>query len=1053
MSALRRTARLAAALGFLALTAFGLASGDQITDGRWLAILGAAWLLLVLATWVRPPAAIPTVGRTTIRTAVVLATVFAVVSLQLLRIQIVTREATADRVAIAPNGDVAGNPRRQQADLRVQRGRVYDRNGVILADSVREGELWRRVYPEPESAYVVGYYAPLQYGTTGLEATYDAELTGQSTGSPLTWLERDVLHQPQQGDDLILTLDAGLQRTAHALLDGRTGAAVLIDVRTGAVLVLASNPSWDPNALFAASPAEAVEASAYWQALTDDPALPLVTRATSGLYPPGSTFKVVTAGAAIEAGFTTPDEVYEDDGDLDIDGRVIVENNRPDPSQTEWTLTEGLVWSLNVVFAQVGLQLGPEQMRDYASAFGFGDSIPFDLPVAISQLEITPGYIDNPVALADTAFGQGQLLATPLQMALVAASYANGGVIPEPYLVDRVVTPDGQVIERAEPERWRQPVSAETAAQTREMMIASASDGYAAGAAIPGLVVGGKTGTAETGDGEPHAWFIGFAGDPAPRYAVAVVLEHGGSGLAGALTVGRDLLATAFGNEVGSRAPDTDPTVTAANAVAPTSMYVRGLRKASALSESRKNGRIRHARSGDTARRATSTPAIRTVGCQRPGRTARRRAGHARQRRGGGRGRTVRGSDHGRSRPRSRSWSRQRRGRAGESVRSLPGHPARRSWPGLLDGSPGQDHHFSWAAGARLPIAPGADAGGSDHRRARAGSPPRPRRRPPRGVGLGMTANGGGSPTRSARTQVPELPAVPGVVESIANGLSLVLVYPALVLVPLAIDAIAWSGLTISPTSLAETSSSAADALASLGLEHDLTRLVGLFVPSLLSWVSRDRYFTVDSSTAFAPASWSLVAVAIVALLLIGALVHAAFRVPVAFVVRQQPLRGWGIARAITVAWLRLVSLALLALAVLALVAFPMAVAGGLLLLAGVNATPLLTVTVVIPAMLALVYFYFAPDAIAASEVGPLRACYLSFNVVRRNFWPVIGLIASIALISSGLPVLWLSKADHPIGLLIGVFCHALISTGLTMASMQFYLDRLGRWQRSPAGR
>ena len=316
-----------------------------------------------------------------------------------------------------------------------------------------------------------------------------------------------------------------------------------------------------------------------------------------------------------------------------------------------------------------------------------------------------------------------------------------------------------------------------------------------------------------------------------------------------------------------------------------------------------------------------------------------------------------------------------------------------------------------------------------------------------------MTANGGGSPTRSAQTRVPELPAVPGVIESIANGLSLVLVYPALVLVPLAIDAVAWSGLTISPMALAETSSTATDALASLGLEHDLTRLVAVFVPSLLSWVSRDRYFTVDSSATFAPDSWSLVAVAIVALLLIGALVHAAFRVPVAFVVRQQSLRGWSVARAIIVAWMRLVSLALLAMAVLTLVAFPMAVAGGLLMVAGVNATPLLTVTLVVPVILAFVYFYFAPDAIAVSEVGPLRACYLSFNVVRHNFWPVIGLIASIALISTGLPVLWLSKADHPVGLLIGTFCHALISTGLAMASMQFYLDRLGRWQRPTVSR
>jgi hypothetical protein len=309
-----------------------------------------------------------------------------------------------------------------------------------------------------------------------------------------------------------------------------------------------------------------------------------------------------------------------------------------------------------------------------------------------------------------------------------------------------------------------------------------------------------------------------------------------------------------------------------------------------------------------------------------------------------------------------------------------------------------------------------------------------------------------GSPSRSAGRRATGLPAVPGVVETIANGLSLVLVYPALIAIPLLADALVWIGLRVSPQALVAESASTADVLESLGLESDLLRLGSLFVPSLLTWVDRDALFTSGDGGALVLGSWWSVSLAIVAIVLVGALVYAAFRVPLAYVVRRQTLRPLAVGRSVVLAWLRLLGLAALVAAVTALMIFPLAVAGGLLYLVGVNAAPLLTAAVAVPGVVALVYLYFAPVAIAVSEVGPFRACYLSFNVVRRNFWPVLGLIGSILLISSGLPVLWLSRADHPIGLLIGVFCHALVSTGLVLASMQFYTDRLGRWQRSLHG-
>ena len=532
------------------MIAYGLWSRGGISDARWLAVLGTGWLLLLVALWPSLPPSLPTFARATVRTAILITTVFVVLTLQLVRIQVVQSEATVGRVATDPVSDeVIANPRVQVADLEARRGRVFDRNGAVLADTLFEGDTARRVYPEPESAYVVGYFSPLLYGKAGLEASYDDELAGVDGTNAILRNVDALLDRPPQGLDIRLTLDAELQREAHRLLRGRPGAAVLLDVETGAVLTLASNPHYDPNALFTAYPDERDAAVAAWDDLIADPTAPLVLRATEGLFTPGSTFKVVTAAAAVDAGFADPDRVYEDDGDLDVGGRVLVEQNRPDESRDEWTLREGMAWSLNVVFAQVGLQLGPEVMREYADRFGFGHAVPFDLPVAESSLETTPGFIDGLPALADTAFGQGELQVTPLQMALVAQTIANGGETMRPYLVDALATQKGDTVRRTDREAWRRPVSEETAAQVGSMMVSAVEEGVAQGAVLDAYTVGGKTGTAETGDaGDPHAWFIGFVGDPGakPRYAVAVVLEHGGAGLAGSLQVGRDLLAAAM---------------------------------------------------------------------------------------------------------------------------------------------------------------------------------------------------------------------------------------------------------------------------------------------------------------------------------------------------------------------------------------------------------------------------------------------------------------------------------------------------------------------------
>ena len=406
----------------------------------------------------------------------------------------------------------------------------------------------RRVYPERAAGEVTGYFSPLLYGSSGLEASWDDELAGRTGGNPFVRALEELRGLPRRGLDLHLTLDAELQRLAHAALGERTGAAVLLDIESGAVLTLASTPSFDPNALVVVTEGDREPAQAVFGALTSDPRAPLVQRATSGLYPPGSTFKTITAAAAIDRGVAGPETVYEDAGELTIAGHTLVEQNRPNDQQTLWSLTESHAWSLNVVFAQIGLQLGGDALAEAARGWGWEDDIPFDLPVEASRVSVTPGFLDNPVAVAETAFGQGELLTTPLQMALVAAGIGNDGEMMRPYLVASLAEQDGKHVRETQPSGWQRGTGPEAAQQTAGMMVYAVENGALGTAFTPGYTIGGKTGTAETGSGDPHAWFIGFIGLPGekPRYAVAIIVEAGGGGGQVALPIGRDLLVAAM---------------------------------------------------------------------------------------------------------------------------------------------------------------------------------------------------------------------------------------------------------------------------------------------------------------------------------------------------------------------------------------------------------------------------------------------------------------------------------------------------------------------------
>ena len=544
MTSLGRISRFASALAGVVAVAYGFTLPATGSQDRWIACLALGGMLVSLGLWPRKPAG-DLARSPAVNVVAVMVLIFGMLAVQMGRVQVLSGRSIAEQSGADPfSGDVLSNPREVERHRLVDRGTIYDRNGIVLAESVLRDGVYHRVYPVPAASYVCGYFSPMKYGSTGLEASFDDMLSGDDRTFDAE-LDR-LLGRYPEGADLRLTLDAGLQQEAHDLLGGRTGAIVVIDVHTGAVIVLASSPFFDPNRLAAVDDETAAQAGSYWEQLQSDESRPLVTRATSGLYTPGSTFKTVTAAAAIDTGEAAPNDVYRDEGQLDVDGRVIVEHNRPDDSIDEWTLAEGLAYSLNVVFAQVGLEIGPDVLTEYAERLGFGQEIPFDVPVTPGQVASSGDFLDSPVALAETAFGQGELLTTPLGMALVAAAFANGGEIMRPYLVEEAVTQEGEPVFAADQEVWRTPVERNTANTVRDMMIGAVELGYATNAAIDGLVVGGKTGTAETGTDVPHAWFIGFAGDPEPRYAVAVVLEHGGAGTQEPISIARDILAATF---------------------------------------------------------------------------------------------------------------------------------------------------------------------------------------------------------------------------------------------------------------------------------------------------------------------------------------------------------------------------------------------------------------------------------------------------------------------------------------------------------------------------
>jgi peptidoglycan glycosyltransferase len=386
----------------------------------------------------------------------------------------------------------------------------------------------------PSLAHTLGYVS-IKYGVSGLEEEYNADLTGAGAGSPVAQLWHDITRAPLQGDDLVLTIDSKVQKAAAEALGDRPGAVVALNARDGAVLAMVSSPTFD---------AAAIERNG--DALLADPAGPLINRVTQGQYAPGSVFKTVTAAAALESGEYTADSRFRCPSGLVVQGFVIACQGVPQGVR-DYDFAHAYAWSVNVNFADAGLKLGAERLVRQARRFGFEERIPFDLPVTPSRL-LRPGQSFDEVLLATTSFGQGELAATPLQMAMVAAAVANDGVAMQPYLVTEVHGPEGEVLRTHRPQRWRPVMRPETAAVLRGFMATAVKEGFSGAAGVPGVNVGGKTGTAENApDEQPHAWFIGIAPVEDPSVVVAVIVENAGQGAAVAAPIGGAVMRAALG--------------------------------------------------------------------------------------------------------------------------------------------------------------------------------------------------------------------------------------------------------------------------------------------------------------------------------------------------------------------------------------------------------------------------------------------------------------------------------------------------------------------------
>ncbi|MGH2752464.1 MAG: peptidoglycan D,D-transpeptidase FtsI family protein [Actinomycetota bacterium] len=431
--------------------------------------------------------------------------------------------------------EIASNPansRKLLQEYSVKRGNIVTADNLTIARSTDTGGRFRyeRRYPEGDLfGHTTGFYSIL-FGNSGIESAYGDELLGESSVISMQDIQDSLLGSGEQGDNVRVTINSEMQQVARDQLGDQRGSVVAMDPGSGRILAMWNNPSYDPTPL--ASHDSDVQRQGRSALEPRSPTSPLINLAAQRGYPPGSTFKVVTAAAALESGEFNPGSTFDDP-----DGFVPPQTSAPINNFSGGTcagggqiaLEQALTISCNTTFAQLGQEI-PQEIADTAAAFGFNSAIPFDLRSEASNF--VEADEDNLPRRSLSAIGQGDVVATPLQMLLVAATIANDGDVPRPRLADEIVDPAGGIVERFSPETLGQAISSSTANTLGGLMRNVVENGTGTAAQIPGVVVAGKTGTAETTeDASPHAWFICYAGPNGddPQIAVAVIVENGGS--------------------------------------------------------------------------------------------------------------------------------------------------------------------------------------------------------------------------------------------------------------------------------------------------------------------------------------------------------------------------------------------------------------------------------------------------------------------------------------------------------------------------------------------
>ncbi len=425
--------------------------------------------------------------------------------------------------------DRPGNRRAQLESYARERGEILVGGRPIATSKPTDTELaWQRVYTEPRLySHVTGYYS-FTYGPGGgIVGAADGLLSGRDDKLFYDRVTGTIAGRTPKGASLELTINPRIQRAAEEALGDQRGAVVALDPRTGAVLAMVSHPNYDPNGLVSHDPQVEKET---WERLNEDPARPLVNRAIGGnLYPPGSVFKIVTAAAALESGDYTPESTLPGPARLDLpqtDVGLPNAGGQPCGPNDEVTLAVAVQNSCNTAFGHLGMELGGDKIRKQAGKFGFGDV--FEVPMRVTPSTVPTDL--SPPQEAQVGIGQYDVRVTPLQIAMVSAAVGNDGVVMKPYMIESVLGSDLSTIDETKPEEISRAVDVDTSEQLTEMMKLVVTDGTGRQAAVPGVSVAGKTGTAEHGEGAaPHAWFTGFAPADNPEIAVAVVVEDGGN--------------------------------------------------------------------------------------------------------------------------------------------------------------------------------------------------------------------------------------------------------------------------------------------------------------------------------------------------------------------------------------------------------------------------------------------------------------------------------------------------------------------------------------------